>query len=91
MSDFHSHWPVARKLRRNFEPVGFASLDQLVWIHRDLAWDDYWLLTSENDVTHAGRAFTRRTVHAADGRLVASMAQEALVPSNEQWAMRTED
>ena len=80
LSDYHSHFSVARKLRGHFEPVGFTSLDQVLWIHRDRFWDDWWLLTTESDVAHAGRAFTRRFVHARDGHLVASMAQEALIP-----------
>ena len=81
LGDYHSHFPVARKLGGHFEPVGFTSLDQALWVHRDLPWDDWWLLTSESDVGHAGRAFLRRLLHARDGRLVASMAQEQLVPA----------
>lgn len=80
LSDYHSHFSVARMGGGPFEPFGFTSLDQLLWLHRDLAWDDWRLLTTESDVGHAGRAFTRRALHARDGRLVASMAQEALVP-----------
>lgn len=80
LSDYHSHLPVARKLRGQFEPFGYTSLDQILWIHRELHWDDWWLLTSESDIGHAGRAFTRRLLHTRDGRLVASMAQEQLVP-----------
>ncbi len=81
LSDFHSHWPVVRKLGLGFEPVGFVSLDQVVWIHRDVPWDDWWLLTSESDVAHAGRALLRRSLYTRDGRLVASMAQETLIPA----------
>jgi acyl-CoA thioesterase-2 len=80
LSDYHSHFSVARRLGGPFEPQGFTSLDQVLWLHRDLPWDDWRLITTESDVAHAGRAFTRRTLHARDGRLVASMAQEALVP-----------
>jgi hypothetical protein len=42
-----------------------------------LAWNDDWLLASENDVTYAGRVFSRRTVHS--GRPVASMARESWI------------
>jgi acyl-CoA thioesterase-2 len=80
LSDFHSHWPVARKLGGPFEPVGFVSLDQILWLHRDLPCRDWRLLASECDVAHGGRALTRRSLHERDGRLVASMAQEALIP-----------
>jgi acyl-CoA thioesterase-2 len=81
LSDVHSHFPVARRLGGSFEPVGYTSLDQTLWIHRDLAWDDWWLATSESDVAHAGRALTRRSLHTRDGRLVATMVQEQLIPA----------
>lgn len=80
LSDYHSHMCVARKLGARFEPVGYSSLDQVLWVHRDLFWDDWRLLTTESDVAHAGRALTRRLLYARDGRLVATMAQEQLVP-----------
>lgn len=81
LSDFHSHLPVARVLGGSFEPVGYSSLDIVVWIHRDVVWDDYWLLTSIADVAHGGRATTRRSLHDRTGRLVATMMQEALIPN----------
>jgi acyl-CoA thioesterase-2 len=80
LADMHSHMPVARRLGARFEPLGYTSLDQSLWLHRDEPWDDWRLLTSVSDVAHGGRAFTRRTLHARDGRLLASMAQEQLVP-----------
>ncbi len=80
LSDYHSHLPVARVLGRGFEPVGFSSLDIVVWLHRDLPWEDFWLATSVADIAHGGRALTRRHVHDRDGRLVATMMQEALIP-----------
>ncbi|MCZ6782757.1 MAG: thioesterase family protein [Proteobacteria bacterium] len=79
LSDYHSHWPVVRRLGGTFEPDGFTSLDTVLWLHRDLPWDDWRLLASEADVAHGGRSFTRRKLYQRDGRLVASMAQEALV------------
>jgi acyl-CoA thioesterase II len=80
LGDYHSHMSVARKLGSNFEPFGYASLDQALWIHRDVFWDDWWLVTTESDIGHAGRALTRRLAHSRDGRLAASMAQEQLIP-----------
>ena len=59
LCDYHSHFPVARRMGGPFEPIGFTSLDQVMWVHRDLAWDDWWLLDSEADVAHAGRALVR--------------------------------
>jgi len=80
VADFHSHWPVARMLGGNFEPNGFTSLDQSVWIHREDAWNDWWLLTSWAELGHAGRSLGHRTLRARNGDLIASMAQEALIP-----------
>ena len=81
LADYQSHLCVARRLGGRFDPIGFASLDQMLWVHRDLHWDDWWLLESESDIAHGGRALARRRLFATDGRLVATMAQEALVPS----------
>jgi acyl-CoA thioesterase-2 len=79
LSDFHSHWPVARILGRSFEPVGFVSLDQSIWVHADENWNAWRLFTSECDVTHGSRALTRRRLWSRDGRLLASMIQESLI------------
>jgi acyl-CoA thioesterase-2 len=81
LSDYHSHMSVARRMALVGPPVGFASLDQAVWLHRDLPWDDWRLITTECDVAHGGRALSRRMLFARDGRLVASMAQEQLIPA----------
>ena len=68
------------KLGSGFRPSGFVRPDQVLWLHHDLPWDDGRLITTESDVSHAGCALTRRTVHTRDGRLLASMAPEALIP-----------
>jgi len=81
LADMHSHMPIARRLGGPFEPFGYTSLDQLLWVHRDEPWDDWRLVTTLCDVAHGGRGFTRRTVRARDGRLLASMAQEQLLPA----------
>jgi acyl-CoA thioesterase-2 len=80
LADMHSHLTVARRLGAHFEPAGYTSLDQTLWVHRDEPWTDWRLLRCVSDLAHAGRAFTRRSLHARDGRLIASMAQEQLVP-----------
>src|SRR5262245_9924029 len=79
LADLHSHVPTARRLGYHFEPFGYTSLAQVVWVHRSEPWSDWRLLTSVSDVGHGGRAFTRRTLHARDRRLIASMAQEQFV------------
>ena len=79
LSDYHSHFSVARKRGGPFEPFGYTSLDQVLWLHRDRFWEDWWLLATDSDVAHGGRAFTRRMLYDRDGALIASMAQEQLL------------
>jgi acyl-CoA thioesterase-2 len=83
LADFHSHWPVARKLGSNFDTVGFTSLDQSVWIHHEQPWDDFWLFDSWSPAAHAGRSLGHRALRTRDGTLIASMAQEAMIPGAE--------
>jgi acyl-CoA thioesterase-2 len=78
-ADMHSHMSVARRLGYHFEPFGYTSLDQVLWVHRSEPWSDWRLLTTVSDIGSAGRAWSRRTLHARDGRLIASMAQEQFV------------
>jgi acyl-CoA thioesterase-2 len=81
LADLHSHLSTARRLGTHFEPFTYTSLDQVLWVHRDEPWRDWRLLTTVSDVAHGGRAFTRRTLCARDGRLIATMAQEQVLPS----------
>ncbi|SEG56619.1 acyl-CoA thioesterase-2 [Thermomonospora echinospora] len=56
-----------------------VSLDHALWFHRP-ARVDRWLLYSVDPVTNFGaRGLARGTLHTADGVLVASIAQEALL------------
>jgi acyl-CoA thioesterase-2 len=60
-------------------PASLASLDHAVWFHRpfDMA---QWHLFSVAPVSNSGaRGLALGTLHASDGRLVASIAQEGLV------------
>ncbi len=55
-----------------------ASLDHAMWFHRPFRMDE-WVLYAQAAVSvAAGRALVRGNVFAADGRLVASVAQEGL-------------
>lgn len=64
-----------------FETAGFlpaASLDHAVWFHRPVRMDD-WVFTTYDGTTIAGnRGLYRGSYFDREGRLVASMAQEAL-------------
>jgi acyl-CoA thioesterase II len=56
-----------------------ASIDHAMWFHRSVRVDD-WLLYSTDSPSASGvRGFTRGSIFARDGRLVASTAQEGLV------------
>ena len=56
-----------------------ASLDHALWFHRPGRPDD-WLLFDVHPLTNAGaRGLARGTMHSADGTLVASIVQEALL------------
>ena len=56
-----------------------ASLDHAVWFHGDPPLDDWLLFSQDSPVSGGGRGLNRGTIFAADGRLVASVAQEGLI------------
>jgi acyl-CoA thioesterase-2 len=56
-----------------------ASLDHAIWFHRSFRADDWLLYAMDAPSAYGARAFTRGSVYDADGRLVASTAQEGLV------------
>jgi acyl-CoA thioesterase-2 len=68
-------------------PSSLASLDHAVWFHRPVDMSE-WHLFSVDPVSNFGaRGLARGTIHAADGRLVASIAQEGLIrPGAPDWA-----
>ncbi|MDZ7823909.1 MAG: acyl-CoA thioesterase II [Ahrensia sp.] len=63
-----------------FDPdMQVASLDHSMWFHRPHKLDD-WLLYAQDSPNSAGaRGFTRGSIYARDGSLVASVAQEGLI------------
>jgi acyl-CoA thioesterase II len=69
----------ARAPRATSAPFAGASLDHALWFHRPARADE-WLLFSVDPITNFGaRGLARGTMHTADGVLVASIAQEALL------------
>jgi acyl-CoA thioesterase-2 len=58
--------------------VQSASLDHTIWFHRPFRADEWWLYDQLSPSASGGRAGVRPGVHA-DGRLVATVAQEGLV------------
>jgi acyl-CoA thioesterase-2 len=56
-----------------------ASIDHAMWFHRALRIDDWLLYATDSPSASGARGFTRGSIFARDGRLVASTAQEGLM------------
>jgi acyl-CoA thioesterase-2 len=56
-----------------------ASLDHAMWFHRPGRVEQWLLFSCESPSAQAGRGLSRALIHGEDGRLVASVAQEALL------------
>ncbi len=56
-----------------------ASIDHAMWFHRSVRVDDWLLYAIDSPSASGARGFTRGSVFARDGRLVASAAQEGLI------------
>jgi len=56
-----------------------ASLDHAVWFHRPVRADSWLLYDQVSPTATGGRGFAQARIFAADGTLVASVAQEGLI------------
>jgi acyl-CoA thioesterase II len=56
-----------------------ASLDHALWFHRPFRTDDWLLYEMESPTTGGSRGFTRGSIYARTGELVASVTQEGLL------------
>jgi acyl-CoA thioesterase-2 len=56
-----------------------ASLDHALWFHRPFRADQWLLYTQDSPNLHGARGFGRGLIFAADGTLIASVAQEGLL------------
>ena len=56
-----------------------ASLDHALWFHRPFRADEWLLYSQDSPNLHGARGFARGLIFAADGTLVASVAQEGLL------------
>jgi acyl-CoA thioesterase II len=59
--------------------AGGFSLDHAIWFHRPVRFDRWHLHTQEAVALVGDRGLARGSIHDADGRLVASVAQEVLL------------
>lgn len=69
----------------NWTTPGFqsASLDHAVWLHEPFRADEWLLYATDSPWTGHARGMNRGQIFAADGRLVASVAQEGLIRMRE--------
>jgi acyl-CoA thioesterase II len=66
--------------RSIFDPnIMGASLDHALWFHRAFRADEWLLYSQDSPNLHGARGFARGLIFAADGTLVASVAQEGLL------------
>jgi acyl-CoA thioesterase II len=56
-----------------------ASLDHAMWFHRPAQVEQWLLFACESPSAQSGRGLSRALIYSADGRLVATTAQEALL------------
>jgi acyl-CoA thioesterase II len=56
-----------------------ASVDHAMWFHRGVRVDDWLLYSTDSPSASGARGFTRGSIFARDGRLVASTSQEGLM------------
>lgn len=59
--------------------VRAASLDHAMWFHRDFRFDEWLLYVIDSPSASGARGLCRGSIFAADGRLVASTAQEGMI------------
>lgn len=61
------------------DDVQTASLDHAMWFHRPFRADEWLLYAQDSPSASAARGFSRGSIFDRSGRLVASVAQEALI------------
>jgi len=61
------------------EDIMAASLDHALWFHRPFRADQWLLYAQDSPNLSDSRGFARGLIFAADGTLVASVAQEGLL------------
>jgi acyl-CoA thioesterase-2 len=68
----HAISPIRDTLR-------LASIDHAMWFHEDVRVDDWLLYVMDSPSASGARGFTRGSIFARSGKLVASTAQEGLI------------
>ena len=79
VSDFHLLDTALKPHAVPYEKFVVASIDHAMWFHRDVCIDEWLLYTLDSPSASGARGFTRGSIFAQDGRLLASVAQEGLI------------
>jgi len=85
VSDYHLLATATMPHGVNFLELQVASIDHAIWFHRDLRVDDWLLYAIESPSASGARGFSRGSIYARNGALVASVAQEGLIRENSRW------
>jgi acyl-CoA thioesterase-2 len=65
--------------------VQLASLDHAMWFHEPFNFEDWHLYSMDSPSASGARGFNRGEIYSADGKLIASVAQEGLIrPSGDK-------
>lgn len=80
-SDYSIIEPIMRRHGISWVTPGMraASLDHAMWWHRPARADEWLLYTQEASSSSGGRGLAHGQIFSRDGRLVASVAQEAML------------
>jgi acyl-CoA thioesterase-2 len=73
------HLQLPRAERKGPTTVNLASLDHAMWFHRAFRADEWLLFAQRSPSASDGRGLAQGEFYTRDGRLVASVMQEALV------------
>lgn len=85
VSDYHLLPTATMPHGVNFLELQVASIDHAIWFHRDLRVDDWLLYAIESPSASGARGFSRGSIYARDGALVATVAQEGLIREHSGW------
>jgi acyl-CoA thioesterase-2 len=87
-SDFGALEPSVRAIGMSLGDtnVQVASLDHALWFHRPFRFDEWLLFSFESASVAGGRGLNHGSVYSRDGRLVASLMQEALLRPRDETA-----
>ena len=85
VSDYHLLATATMPHGVNFLEMQVASIDHVIWFHRDLRVDEWMLYVIDSPSASGARGFSRGAIYAQDGSLVASVAQEGLIREHSGW------